>query len=97
MIFFNCGNKLFGGNVHAQIHDFQTISDHHHPDKVLADIVQVAFHRPKYHLASGFNALVDQQRFDDIHTAVHCPGCNQNLGHKHFIILKFHAYDAHSG
>ena len=50
-MFLQRGKVVFDRIVDADINDIEAGAFHHHADKILADIMNVAFHRTDDHLA----------------------------------------------
>mmetsp|Transcript_5755 Transcript_5755/g.10013 ORF Transcript_5755/g.10013 Transcript_5755/m.10013 type:complete len:234 (+) Transcript_5755:258-959(+) len=93
---FQCLQVAFHGVVNSKVHDLESRAFHHHRDKVLADIMNVAFHRANHHLADTRRAGFDQQRLEDRHAALHRVGGHQDLGHEKDTVAEVITNDGHA-
>ena len=91
------GDELLGVGVDAQVDDLEAGALEHHPDQVLADVVDVALDRPDDHLADRLGARLGQQRPQDLHARLHGVGGQQDLGHEQDAVAEVDADDLHAG
>mmetsp|Transcript_23492 Transcript_23492/g.41379 ORF Transcript_23492/g.41379 Transcript_23492/m.41379 type:complete len:269 (-) Transcript_23492:92-898(-) len=87
---------VFDRVVDAKVDHLETGPFHHHRNKVLADVVDVAFDCADDHLAHAGCAGFGQQRFQDGHATFHCVGGQQHFGHKQNPVAEVRADDRHS-
>ena len=76
------GQELVGVGVDAQVEDLEAGALEHHPDEVLADVVDVALDGADDDLADRLGAGLGQQRPQDGHAGLHRVGGEQDLGHE---------------
>jgi hypothetical protein len=67
----------------------------HHPDEVLADVVEVALDRPEDRGVLGTDAGLDEDGFEDGGGLLHRPGGDQHLGDVDLVALELGADDLH--
>ena len=89
-------NEGLGGDVGAQVNNFQALAFQHHLDQVLADVVQVALDGADADAAGGLHALSSQQGLEQSGALAHSAGSNQNFGNEHFVVLELFADDVHA-
>ena len=84
------------GIVDPDVDHLETGALHHHRDKVLADVVDVALDRADHHLADLGRAGLGQQRPQDRHAALHRVGREQDLGHEEDAVAEVDPDDPHA-
>ena len=82
--------------VDAEVDHLEPGTLHHHPDQVLADVVDVALDRADHHLARRRCPGLGQQRAQDRHAALHGVGGEQHLGHEQDAVAEIDADDGHA-
>src|SRR3989338_720367 len=82
--------------VDAKVFDLEASAFHHHADKVLADVVDVAFDGADHHLAHTRSARGDQQRLQDEHATLHCVGGQQHFWNEQDAVAEVGAHDGHA-
>ena len=81
-------DELLRCDIHAQIDDDEPGSLQHHPDQVLADIVQVALHRAEHHRALAASlARFLEQRLQHGHPVLHGGAGHHELRQEELAIL----------
>ena len=69
----------------------------HHPDEVLADVVDVALDRADDDLADRLGAGLGEERPQDRHAGLHRVGGEEDLGHEQDAVAEVDADDLHAG
>gem|GEM_PF-6812572 len=87
---------VFDGVVDSEVDDVEAGTFHHHADKVLADVVNVALDGTNHHLALLRRAGGGKQRAQDVHPSLHRVGREQNFRHEQDAITKVDANDPHA-
>ena len=91
-----CPEELLNVGVDPEVDDLEAGAFEHHPDQVLADVVDVALHGSYYHLAYGLSTGLGQQWSEDGHASFHGVGGQQHLGHEEDAIAEVDAHDPHA-
>ena len=89
--------ELVGVGVDAEVDDLEAGALEHHPDEVLADVVDVALDRADDDLADRLGAGLGEQRAEDLHAGLHRVGGEQDLGHEQDAVAEVDADDLHAG
>ncbi|ESY73500.1 hypothetical protein X743_11370 [Mesorhizobium sp. LNHC252B00] len=82
--------------VDAEVDDVEAGALHHHADKVLANVVDVALDGADHHLALLRRAGGGEQRTQDEHPGLHGVGRQQHFGNEQDAVAKILADDAHA-
>ena len=90
-------DELVGVGVDAEVDDLEAGALEHHPDEVLADVVDVALDRPDDDLADRLGAGLGEQRAKDLHAGLHRVRGEQDLGHEQDAVAEVDADDLHAG
>ena len=90
------GDELVGVGVDAEVEDLEAGALEHHPDEVLADVVDVALDRPDDDLADRLRAGLGEQRPEDLHAGLHRVRGEQDLGHEQDAVAEVDADDPHA-
>ena len=80
----------------ANVDDLEACALEHHPDKVLADVVNVAFDGADDDLADRLGAGLGKQRAQDLHPALHGIGCEQHFRHEQDAVAEIDTDDPHA-
>ena len=89
-------DELVGVGVDPEVDDLEAGALEHHPDEVLADVVDVALDRPDDDLADGLRAGLGEQRAEDLHAGLHRVGGEQDLRHEQDAVAEVDADDLHA-
>ena len=87
--------ERLGVGVDPEVDHLEAGALQHHRHQVLADVVDVALHRPDHDLADRLGPGLGQQRTQDGHPRLHGVGRQQDLGHEEDAIAEVDAHDAH--
>ena len=90
-------DELVGVGVDAEVDDLEAGALEHHPDEVLADVVDVALDRADDDLADRLGAGLGEQRAEDLHAGLHRVGREEDLGHEQDAVAEVDADDLHAG
>ena len=92
-------HELLDALIDADVVDFEARPFGHHADQVLADVVQIAAHRPHQQHAGALDGAVlrAQQRLEHRHPRLHRPRRDQHFRHVEHVVLEVFADDAHAG
>src|SRR5450759_4030374 len=90
-------DELLGRDVRAQVDHLDVGALPHHPDEVLADVVEVALDRPEDRGMLGTDAGLDEDGLEDGGGLLHRPGGDQHLGDVDLVALEPGADDLHRG
>ena len=80
-----------------EVDDLEAGALEHHPDEVLADVVDVALDGPDHDLADGLRAGLGEQRAEDLHAGLHRVRGEEDLGHEQDPVAEVDADDLHAG
>ena len=72
-------DELFRGGVYAQVNHLEIGPFQHNIDQILADIVNITLDRPHDKGRDGLEATLDNQRLQNVHSSLHCPGRNEHF------------------
>ena len=75
-------HELFSRDVDPQVHHFEPDSPEHHGHQVLADVVEVSFHRAHDDLSLFLLLVLRQVRLQDLQPFVHGPGGEKDFRDK---------------
>ena len=92
-----CGEELLYVRVDAEVEDLEAGTLEHHPDQVLADVVDVALDGADYHLADRLCTGLGEQRTEDGHAGLHGVCRQQHLGDEEDAVPEVDAHDPHAG
>ena len=96
-MFLHRTDELLRIHVDAQVHYLEPGSLHHHRHQVLADVVDIALHRPDDERADLRRAGLYQQRAQDLHAGLHRLGGHEHFGHEEYPVAEVRTYDVHAG
>ncbi len=90
------GDELFGVRVDPEVEDLEAGALEHHPDEVLADVVDIALDGPDDDLPDRLGAGLGEERPKDLHAGLHRVGGEQDLGHEQDAVPEVDADDLHA-
>ena len=82
--------------VDAEVDDLESRALHHHADKILADVVDVALDGADHHLAHFRRAGRRQKGAKDRHAGLHRVGRHQHFRHEQNAVAEIDADDPHA-
>ena len=85
-----------GRDVHAEVDDLDVGALPHHPDEVLADVVEVALDRADDRRVRRLEAGLREERLEQQEALLHGPGRDQHLGDEDLVALEALADDRHA-
>src|SRR3954452_5259440 len=97
LVLLERGDELVGVRVDTEVEHLEARAFEHHPDEVLADVMDVALDGPDDHLADRFRAGLREERAQDRHACLHRVGGEEDLGDEQDAVAEVDADDLHPG
>src|SRR5262245_42003765 len=96
LVLLERGDELVGVRVDPEVDDLEPGTLEHHPDEVLADVVDVALDGPDHDLADGLRAGLGEQRPENLHAGLHRVRREQDLRHEQDAVPEVDPDDLHA-
>src|SRR4051812_32051997 len=95
LVLLERGDELVGVRVDSEVEHLETGALEHHPDQVLADVVDVALDGPDDDLADRLGTRLGEERAEDGHAGLHRVGGKEDLGDEQDAVAEVDADDLH--
>ena len=93
---FKRGDVVFNRIIDAYVEDLKARAFQHHRNKILADVVNVAFHGADDHRAHWLCTGFCKQRTENRHAPFHRICSQQDFGNEKNAIAEVDAHDRHT-